>query len=491
VQSAILAICSSILGALFAAWSAPYVIGTLNPADDPVRLALPADWRVLLFGVALTLFVTCLFGIIPALRASSTQPVSALKGSGDPHSRRRLMYALIAAQVAVCTLVLFSSGLFISTFHRLSQRPLGFSSDRLLVLDTLTRNPVPSVGWQQLADHLRSVPGVERVSIANNTLLEYWSNNNSISINSAPPTDILAYFRNVSPGWLETMKIPLVTGRDFLPTDVTPVATVPSANGNSPILNGAALVNETFAKTFFHDENVLGKSFSEIFPYGERANFQIVGLVKDAAYSNIRDKSLPVAYLPFQASGNKGGWWSDAGAAIIVRTAAANPLAMAQTLRQDIPQFRSEFRVSNVFAQQELIQRQTIRERLLATLASFFSVVALLLAGVGLYGVLHYSVLQRRREIAIRLAIGAQAPNIARLVTLPLFSMIVVGAIAGIAAGLFSSQYLSDLLYQVHPTDAAILAFPSLTILASAILASAPAVLRALHTDPATTLRAD
>jgi predicted permease len=476
VESAILALLSSVLGVLFAAWSAPFVVSTINPPDNPVRLALPADWRVLLFGVALTLLVTCLFGLIPALRASAIQPLSALKGGEDPHSHRRLMYALIAAQVAFCCLVLFVAGLFVSTFQRLSHQPLGFSADRLLVLDTVTHNPVSTTTWLQLADQLRSVPGVERVSVSNRTLLDNWSNNDSISINGSAPSTTLAYFLNVSPGWLETMRIPLVGGRDFLSTDTTP---------------GAAIVNETFARTFFKNENPLGQFFDEVFPYGERARFQIIGMVQDAHYRNIREKSpLPTAYLPFLSADPKA-WWSASGSALLIRTNTANPLALAATLRQAVPQTRSEFRVSNLRTQREIIQAQTVRERLLATLASFFSVVALLLAAVGLYGVLHYSVLQRRREIAIRLAIGAQAPSIACLVTLPLFAMIAIGAVTGVAAGLLSTQYLSDLFYQVHPTDAAILAIPSIAILAAAIIAAAPAVLRAIRTDPASTLRSE
>jgi putative ABC transport system permease protein len=486
VESAILALLSSAIGALFATWSAPFIVGTINPADDPVCLALPGDWRVLIFGVALTLFVTCLFGLIPALRASTVEPVSALKGGEDPH-RRRLMYALIAAQVAFCCLILFVAGLFVSTFQRLSHVPLGFSTDRLLVVEAVSRNPVSSTTWLQLADQLRSTPGVEQLSVSNNALLGGFSNNDSISINGGPPSETLTYFLNISPGWLDTMKIPLLDGRDFLPSEITPVAVNGPATGS---LNGAAIVNQTFAKTFFKNENPVGKYFDEIFPYGDRAHFLIVGLVRDAVYRNVRGKALPVAYLPFYSPDPKA-WWADSGASFIIRTAAANPLALAGAIRQAIPQFHSELRASNIFTQLELVQRQTIRERLLATLASFFSVVALLLAGVGLYGVLHYSVLQRRREIAIRLAIGAQAPGIARLVTVPIVATIVIGAAAGLAAGIFCSPYLAELFYEVHPNDVSILAFPALAIIAAASLAAAPAVLRAIHTDPAAILRSE
>jgi putative ABC transport system permease protein len=485
VQSAILALISSVLGALFAAWSAPFVVSSISPSDDPVRLVLPADFRVLLFLILLTLAVTCLFGLLPARRASSIQPVSALKGGEDPHSRRRLMYALIGAQVAFCCLVLFVAGLFVSTFQRLAHQPVGFSPDRLLILDTVTAQPVAPATWIQLADQLRSTPGVERVSVSNGALLNGFSNNNEISINGAPPAD-LTYFRNVSPGWLETLQIPLVYGRDFLPSEITPVA----VQGTTGSLNGAAIVNQTFARAFFHDESVVGKSFDELLPYGGRAHFQIVGVARDAKYLSIRENTLPTAYLPF-LSPDPNVWWSASGATFIVRSSSANPLALASRLRRAVPQIRSDFRVSNIYAQNELIQGQTIRERLLATLASFFAGVALLLAAMGLYGVLHYSVLQRRREIAIRMAVGAQPASIARLVTLPMVWTLLSGGTIGLAAGLFSSRYIADLFYQVRPTDVVMLAFPPLAILAAACLASLPAVLRATRIDPTAALHCE
>jgi predicted permease len=475
VQSAILALLASALGALFAAWSAPFVVSIINPHDNPVRLALPADWRVLFFGMALTGFATCLFGLIPAFRASAIQPVSALKGGEDPHSRHRLMYALIAAQVAFCCLVLFVAGLFVASFQRLSHQATGFSTDRLLVLDTVTQDPVSTTTWLQLADQLRSVPGVERVSVANRTLLDHWSNNNSISINGSAPSATLAYFLHVSPGWLDTMKIPLLDGRDFLPTDTTP---------------GSAIINQTFAKTFFKDENPVGKYFEEFFPDGRPAHYQVVGIVRDARYRGIRENTLPTAYLPFLAHESES-WWSSPGSAFIVRTTAANPLTLASTLRQAIPQARTEFRVSDIRTQLEINQAQTVRERLLATLASFFSTLALLLAGVGLYGVLHYSVQQRHREIGIRIAVGARPTDIARRVTSNIFSMVLVGAAAGIALGVASVRSIESLFYQVKPTDLPMLTIPSLTILAAASIAAVPAIIRAIRIDPVIMLRAE
>ena len=151
VESAMLGILSAAIGALFAWWSAPLVVSRIGTAGNPVRLDLPADGRVLGFGLALTLGVTLLFGLAPALRASAVKPARALRGGEDPHSRRRLMHALIAGQVAFCFLVLFVAGLFAATFERLSNRPTGFSAERLLFLYTVTARPQSPVVWDQVA----------------------------------------------------------------------------------------------------------------------------------------------------------------------------------------------------------------------------------------------------------------------------------------------------------------------------------------------------
>lgn len=476
IESAWLALLASGLGALFAWWSAPLVVTMINPADNPARLTLPADWRVLGFGLALTLGVTFLFGLLPALRASAVKPVSALKGGEDPHSRRRLMHVLVALQASFCFLVLFVAGLFVATFERLSRESTGFSAERLLTLDTFAQRAQPPAYWTQVAEHLREVPGVEKVSLASWPLLDGNSINSYVSISGAPPTQTEAYFLRVSPGWIDTMSVPLFEGRDFLPSDTAP---------------GVAIVNETFAKTFFNGENPVGKTFARTEDQGTRVLFRIVGLTRDARYRNMRERILPVAYVPFQGVRANGSSIAEHWGTFIVRTAGTNPLAMAQILRQEVPRAWPEFRVSRIRTQLEINQSHTVRERLLATLAVFFASVALLLAGVGLYGVLHYSVLQRRREIGIRIAVGAQAGVIARLVTVEVFSMVMAGALAGLALGMASVRYIAELFYQVKATDLAMLLFPTLTMLAAASLAALPAVVHAIRTDPVAMLRAE
>ncbi len=194
VESGWLATLAAALSAFFAWWAAPFVVARINPPDNPARLVLPADWRVLGFGLALTFAVTILFGLAPALRASTVQPASALKGGDDPHSRRRSMHALIAVQAAFCFLVLFGAGLFVATFDRISSQPTGFSAERLLTLETVAEPAQPTIYWDQAADHLRSLPGVESVAYASWPLLSGIGSNGFVAVNGGAPHEILATF---------------------------------------------------------------------------------------------------------------------------------------------------------------------------------------------------------------------------------------------------------------------------------------------------------
>jgi putative ABC transport system permease protein len=472
VECAWVALLATAIGGLFAWWSAPFIVGMINPPDNPARLVLPADWRVVAFSLALACGVTFLFGLAPAMRASAVQPVSALKGGSDPHSRRRMMHTLIALQVAFCFVILFVAGLFAASFERLTSQPTGFSAERIVNLQALAPRPQPLVYWDQVADRLRAVPGVETVALTVWPLMSGESSVGAISVNGAPPSEVLSDFLRVSPGWFDAMRIPLIDGRDFSAADTNP-----------PV----AIVNQAFAKQFFNGENPAGKWFEN-----EHARFQIVGLVRDArSRDDMRRPILPTAYFPFHTVDSKGAFVPMGRGTFVVRTRTANPMALASILRQEVPRAGSAIYISTILTQVEINLAHTVRERLLAMLAMFFAAVAVLLAGIGLYGVLDYGVLQRRREIGIRLAIGAQVGDIARRVTAEVFSMVLLGAIAGIAVGMASVRYIETLLYEVKGTDMGMLMVPSLTILVAASLAALPAVIRAVRIDPVEMLRAD
>jgi len=477
IENAMLALWAAALGAIFAWWAAPFVVSHINPADNPAHLILPADWRVLAFGSLLTLAVTLLFGLAPALRASSIQPVTALKGGEEAHSKRRSMYVLIAAQVAFCFVVLFLAGLFVATFRHLSSQPLGFDPNNLLLLDTDTPHGQSPESWSQMADTLRTVPGVKDVAISRAARLSStigWSG--SISVNAARPTDQWGYFLSISPGWLNTMKMRLLEGRDFNSNDSFP---------------GEAIVNQTFVKTFFHGADPIGRTFEKVNPMGSRQLCQVIGVVPDALYWGIHEPTRPVAYVPVRQLNSNGTINPPDGGTFLLRTSGINPLSLATTLRRLVAKTNPAYRVNNVQTQQELVDNQSIRERLLASLALFFATVALLLAAIGLYGVLNYSVVQREKEIGVRIALGADVANIAGLVTGRVFLMVLAGAAVGLIGGMASVRFVASLLYGVKGTDLQMMLLPGLVVLFAAVLAAAPAVVRAVKVDPVIMLRAE
>lgn len=476
IESLIVAVAATVLGWLFAWWAAPFVVSMINPPDYPVRLILEADWRVLAFGAALAAMVTLLFGLVPALRASAIKPASALKGGDDPHSRRRLMNALVAAQVAFCFLVHFATGLFVASFERMSNQPTGFNAERVLLLETSAKGEQPPAAWDEVEHWLRNQHGVESVARSGWALMSgngwtspAWANGREPSPAARP------YFLDVSPGWFATMKIPMIDGREFRPEESYPQAVI---------------VNEAFARHYFDGQNPVGRPM-EVSPDRKRVRAEIVGYVRDARYRDMKEPIRPTIYVPIRRADASGKLRMKDWGTFIVRTKGEDATALAPSLRRAVKEARLGFRANDVRTQAELVRNQTLRERLLAMLASFFAVVALVLAAVGLYGVLNYAVLQRRREIGIRRALGAQAGDVAWRVTAEVFAMLVVGSAAGLGAGVACEQYVENLLYQVKVTDVMMLAVPALTIFTAALLAALPPVIRAVRIDPAAMLRAE
>jgi predicted permease len=476
VESALLAIAASAVGTLFGWWSAPLIVSMLAPADDPVRLVLDADWRAVLFAVFLASSVTCLFGLAPAIRASSFGPLSALKGESDPRGHRRLMDGLIGVQMAFCVFVLIVAALFVATFSRLSNLPLGFSHDHALVIEAMAPGkPQPAVSWTQLTDSLRQVPGVESAAMTGWALLSENRWSGSVFVPGRPPETRPAYLLEVAAGFFETMRIGMVQGRDFRPGDVRPEVDAK----NQPV-PGIAIVNEAFARVYFDGQNPVGRRVT-VRPRNEvHAPMEIVGLVRDTVYASVRDPMRPTVFVPL---GNRSN------GALIVRT-SGDPLALASTLRHEISTLRPDLRV-RLGLMSALVSRQMIRERLLATLSLFFAIVALLLACIGLYGVLNYGVVQRRREIGVRMALGARAAHVVRGVTREMVLMVALGAIVGLAGGLGFGRLVEKLLFQVKAVDPIVLLTPMCTLAAAAALAALPPILRAVRIDPAQTLRAE
>ena len=481
VESSLLAVCASVAGAVFAWWAAPFVVSLLA-FEEPVQLSLNGDWRLLGFGTAVTIAVTVVFGLAPALRASSVTPLGALRLRDHRHGHRRVMRSLIAAQTAFCLFVVFTAGLFAVTLRNLATRPLGFESDRVSVLEINVsgEKQSPQV-WADVADRVRATPGVEAAAFAMWVPLSGNGWRAPVSTDGHLGEDDAPYFLGVSPDYFSTMRIGLVAGRDFRIGD-----TPPTRDGQQPVA-GVGIVNEAFVRAFLDGRNPIGRQvLVRQYRLGPQdrdveAPMEIVGLVRDAAYREVREPMQPTVFVPNESRNQ---------AALVVRT-TGDPVMLGPTLRRTVTRFRADFRVMNVGTQTAFVQRQLLRERLLAMLSLFFAAVALLLAGVGLYGVLNYAVIQRRREIGVRMALGARAVHVVRRIMAELLTPVGAGVLLGLAGGLAFGRLVETILFEVKATDTMSVATPLLTLAVAAGLAAITPAVRAVRIDPAQTLRSE
>ncbi len=277
----------------------------------------------------------------------------------------------------------------------------------------------------------------------------------------------------LTPGWIETMRVPVLEGRTLNAADMS---------------RGSAMVNEEFAKANFPGESAIGKTFARRARDGSDEPFTIVGVVGNTCYDELRNCSKPIVFVPYQPPTSAA---TTAYVTFAFKTESQDPAALGPALRAELMRIAPSANILNIRTQQEILNGQTLQERLLSKLATFFAVVALLLAGIGLYGVLNYSVVRRQREIGIRIAVGAQPANIARTVIATAFAMVIAGAAVGLVAGAFAVRPLQSIFYEVKSTDAATLALPAALILGAAVVAALPAVIRAVKIDPVILLRSE
>ena len=403
---------------------------------------------------------TALVGLIPAFRSSSVSPGDVLKAGSNRHSTRRgLLRPLVAAQVAFSVTVLFTGGLLLLSFQKLSTLDLGFFRSGIVFfdLDGLGERGQPAA--LQLLDRVRQFPEVQAAAYSAWALL---NDNRWISKVKIPGrTDSgQTYQLGVSPGFFDTMGIRLLEGRDFARHDLGPNAS-------------AVVVNEAFARSFFPGQSVVGKQFDR-----DGDLLEIVGLVRDAKYDEIRETPSPTVYVPLRGQGD---------AVLTVRAADAGRIA--PLLRQEILRADPSVKVSRVMLQTTLIDNLLVRDRLLALLSGFFGMVALLLVAIGSYGVLSYSVVQRTREIGIRMALGARTFQVIRLVISEIAVTVALGVVAGLAGGFVLGHYVTSLLFEVKPGHAATVVFPLLGLMLVCLFAALPPTLRASRLNPVVALR--
>jgi predicted permease len=460
IESGLLSGMACLLGIGFAQAMGPAVVRRLLPTGETAYLDLGLSWRALGLVALIGALATALVGLIPAFRSSSIAPSDVLKAGSDRHSTRRgLLRPLVAAQVAFSATVLFTGGLLLLSFHRLSTLDLGFFRSGIVLfdLDGLAERSQPAAF--QLLDRVRQFPEVRAAAYSAWPLL---NDNRWISKVKIPGrTDSgQTHQLGVSPGFFDTIGIRLLDGRDFAWRDLGPNAS-------------ASVVNEAFARRFFPDQSVIGRQFDR-----DGNLLEIVGLVRNAKYDEIRGAPPPTIYVPLQTK---------EGATLTVR--AADPGRIAPLLRREILRADPSVEVIRVTLQTTLIDNLLVRDRLLALLSGFFGTVALLLVAIGAYGVLSYSVLQRTREIGIRMALGARAFQVIRLVISEITVVVALGVGAGLAGGFGLARYVTSLLFEVKPGHAATVLLPLLGLMFGCLFAALPPALRAVRLNPVVALR--
>lgn len=474
-ESLLLASAGALLGLLLAQVSSRLLVRQLSTATNTVFLDLSLDWRVLGFTAAVALATSILFGMAPALRATGVQPNDALKAQargtiGDGPARFGAGSVLIVMQVALSLVLVVAAGLFTRTFSSLAGLPLGFDSRPVLVASV----EIPSARvdearrpelYRQLTAAAAAVPGVSHAAISEVTPLGTSTWNNDVELLDAPPlaeADRLTYFNMVSPGWFATYSTPILAGRDFTDAD-------------TPGTPRVAIVNEAFVRHFNGSRNPIGM---RVRAQGE--NRLIVGIVRDAVYESLRAPAPPTLYLPYGQETRP-----PSSTRINVRAAAGgSPAQLTRPLAAALAQVHGDLRITfRPLADQ--VDAALIQERIVAALSAFFGGLALLLAGLGLYGVTSYAVNRRRTEIAIRMALGAAPAGVIGLVLRRVLILIAIGIIAGAGASLWASRFVSPLLFGLEPRDPLTLATAIVLLAAIGALAGWLPARRASRIDPA------
>jgi predicted permease len=493
-ESVMLSVLGGALGILFAYWGAHAIISFVSSNQArPLGFATGVDLRVLGFTVAISLLTGILFGVAPTFRGARVDLTPALKegerSSASPgHAGGRwfsIGNALVVAQVALAIVVLVGAGLLVRTLANLRSIDVGFDSHNILIFGidpTLIGYKGPQVDsfYRDLQGRLSETPGVKSASYSMMPLLSNGLMVTSFHWSGTPQDqESRADMLGVGPNFFETLHIPFLAGRGFSASDFKLTA---ANDGATPTLAPTpVIVNQAFVEKYLGKESPLGKQFGQAEADANRPRspgYEIIGLVRDAKYNSLRREINAMMYIP-QSAG---------GASFELRT-AADPQAILPAIREAVAQVNTNLPLFDVKTESQQIDRLLFQERLVARLSGFFGLLALVLACVGLYGLLSYEVSRRTREIGIRLALGAQPGSVLKLVLQQGIVLAIVGAGVGIGVAVGVTRYLTSMLYDVHAND-------PLTMIAVAVLLTLVALAacyiparRAMRVDPLVALR--
>jgi predicted permease len=480
VESLVLSVAGGTLGVLLSVVLTRALLALVPSEGAPLLIQPTPDARILLFTSALTIITGIVFGLLPALRASRPDPWSTLKdtvgavagSTGSLYLRK----GLVAAQVALSFLLLFGAGLFVRSLQNLQTTDTGVALDNLVtfqVSPALSGYDAPRTVdfYQRLLERLRSAPGVRSASLAAVGILAggEWDSTMSVEGHQAQDgEDMQAFMNGLSPGYFDTMQIPFFEGRDFNRLDIKRPASV-------------AIVNRRFAEHFFKGKSAIGKHVGWGDGPDTKLNIEIVGVVADSLYEGPREGVRRQVFIPNYGNG---------GVNFYVRTDTASNAAYG-VIRNEIKQLDSSMPVYGMKTLEAQLDETLLNDHLIALLSAGFGLLATVLASVGLYGVMAFVVARRRKELGLRLALGADPGNVLWLVMKEVVVLLLIGLAVGVPAALGLGQYVSSQLYGIEPNDPWI-AGATVALLASVSAAAGmiPAR-RASRIDPILALRCE
>jgi predicted permease len=478
-ESAVLAFFGAIAGLLVSVWTSSLLVQSIPGEGGLSGLNSSLDLRTVAFTFALAIIAGIGFGLLPAIQSTRPNVYPTLKDQGGSviggFGQVRSRQALVVVQVAMSLLLLVGAGLFTRSLINLRKLDPGFRTQNLvLFLVDASRNGYPQPRIHQLYEdiqqRLASVPGASSAAWADIVLLSGDNSQNSISVQGyapKPDEDMSPHFARVSPGFFATLGIPIVLGRDFTPQDRLGAHKV-------------AVVNEAFARRFFGNENPLGRMFG--YARDHQNDVEIVGVVKDGKYDSLRNEKQSMVYVPYLQEDALGEM------SAYIRTAAP-PETLMPALRAEIAKIDPSLAIWDLRTMESQVNESLFAERLIAILCACFGALATLLASIGLYGVMAFSVARRTREIGIRMALGAGRGRVLAMVLKEVGWMCLAGVSVGVPLAIALSRYLISQLYGVTPTDSLTLVFASVTMIFVSLIAGFIPARRAATVDPTIALR--
>jgi predicted permease len=481
-ESLVLALIGGAVGVLFAFWTSDMLLRMVASGENSVPLEIHPDLRVLAFTAGLSMLTGLVFGLVPAFRGTRVDVSSTLKensrgviGGGGRFSMGK---ALVISQVAISLLLLIGAGLFLRTLQNLQHVDLGYDREKLLLVrvDALAagyQDAQRAAVFQNLLERLRAMPGVRAATLSENGLFSGTESGDQISVEGYKPQkkgDDHARWDQIGPNYFSTIGIPMLLGREIGPQDV----------GTSPRV---CVINEAMARFYFGGRNPIGKHITDEFP-DTRTTFQIVGVSKDDRDHWLRREVPRRFYVPFY----QGIGGIPPNANFEIRT-LAEPNSLIRTIRQQVEQVDRRLAILNARSLGELVDQSLTRERLLAQLCVFLGALALVLASVGLYGVLSYSIARRTNEIGIRMALGARQGTVLGMVLRETSLVVAIGIAIGVPVALALTRVVSSQLYGLKATDPLTIVAASLVLAAVAMFAGYLPARRASRVDPLVALR--